>query len=301
MAVGPDGVAASSELLTVSADTPAPVGIGFDVFCPDCRYCLYSVRSPQCPECGYSLLEMHVEASSLPWLHRDVVGAARAFWVTVFAVVFATRRFCEQFARPMTSSDAEFFRRHCLAYPLAGCVVFYGCALVVVWRFDAASSASDITFLGAGSVPHLLIAFALGMASIWLLARTSCEGARRCIASARTKYRGPVDLESLADYSCAPLALLFPTMAVAGTVLALGPGPLRWWFAAGCILLAGSWCVWLLVVIRLLGRIIPGHRWTVVFITLRLAAVWMLCFAACLLAFPVVVLYTCAAGISIAL
>ena len=81
-----------------------------DLFCQECGYNLRGLFSDRCPECGYSLDAVRSEVSRLPWVYRADLGRRRAYWRTVWRVMFQHKRFCEEMARPVDYGDAQRFR-----------------------------------------------------------------------------------------------------------------------------------------------------------------------------------------------
>ena len=100
-----------------------------DIFCPGCSYNLRGSIGDRCPECGYSLAEMRSDVCRIPWVRRRELGRFRAYWRTVWMVTFGNRRFCEEYARPVSYADARTFRwvtlLHAYLPALLGTVLLY--------------------------------------------------------------------------------------------------------------------------------------------------------------------------------
>ena len=110
--------------------------IRHDLFCQECGYNLRGLISNRCPECGHSLEAMRCDTQRLPWVHRAELGRRRAYWRTVWMVMFRHKRFCEEVARPVDYVDAQRFRwvtvLHVYLPILAGTLLIY----TVAWPKD---------------------------------------------------------------------------------------------------------------------------------------------------------------------
>lgn len=102
-----------------------------DPFCPGCGYCLRGLTSALCPECGASVADVQAGASQIPWTRRRQIGYFRAFWRTVFQVLFHTQAFCRETARPVSYRDAVQFHLAAVAHAFTGELVATG-----VWMID---------------------------------------------------------------------------------------------------------------------------------------------------------------------
>ena len=103
-----------------------------DLFCQECGYNLRGLISDRCPECGYSLEALRSDVPRLPWVHRAELGRTRAYWQTVWMVMFRHKRFCEEVARPVDFAAAQRFRwvtvLHVYVPILIGTLLLYGLA-----------------------------------------------------------------------------------------------------------------------------------------------------------------------------
>ena len=84
--------------------------IQYDLFCQTCGYNLRGLTGDRCPECGRSLETIRATTSLIPWVYRKKLGQFRAYWRTVWLVMFRQRRFCDEMARPVSYADAQRFR-----------------------------------------------------------------------------------------------------------------------------------------------------------------------------------------------
>lgn len=97
--------------ITPSGDEPGELReIPFDLFCQWCGYNLRALTSDRCPECGRSLETVRSSIPLIPWVHRRRIGRFRAYWKTVWLVMFRQQLFCDEMARPVDYKDAQRFR-----------------------------------------------------------------------------------------------------------------------------------------------------------------------------------------------
>ncbi len=89
---------------------PSLPAIAEDLFCQKCGYNLRGLTGEICPECGSSLAGVRANVSQIPWVHRKDLGWWRAYWKTVFFVMFRQRHFAEEMARPVSYRDSQSFR-----------------------------------------------------------------------------------------------------------------------------------------------------------------------------------------------
>ncbi len=84
--------------------------IAQDLFCQRCGYNLRGLTGNRCPECGASLDGVRSLVSQIPWVYRKELGWWRAYWQTVWFVMFRQARFCDEMARPVSFLDSQRFR-----------------------------------------------------------------------------------------------------------------------------------------------------------------------------------------------
>ncbi len=73
--------------------------IELDIYCQKCGYNLRGLTAERCPECGRSLEGLRSPVSLIPWVHRREIGRLRAYWKTVWLVMFRQGQFCWEIAR----------------------------------------------------------------------------------------------------------------------------------------------------------------------------------------------------------
>ena len=81
-----------------------------DLLCPDCGYSLRGLTSERCPECGLDLDFIESDKPVIPWERRREIGRVRAYWQTVFQVMFHGKVFCRAMYRQVDYTSAQRFR-----------------------------------------------------------------------------------------------------------------------------------------------------------------------------------------------
>jgi hypothetical protein len=90
--------------------TPKRAAYADDLYCPECGYSLRGLTSDRCPECGLRLDFIESDTPLIPWERRRALGRLRAYWQTVWQVMFRTRIFCRAIYRRVSYRDAQLFR-----------------------------------------------------------------------------------------------------------------------------------------------------------------------------------------------
>ncbi len=128
---------------TAAAPTPQSTAIPDDLFCPQCGYNLRGLTSDRCPECGHSIEGVRPLTSGIPWVHRKQLGSFRAYWKTVWLVMFNQKRLCDEIAHPVSYADSQSFRWITILHaylPVLLVTVAYGmflpAILLVHWFLD---------------------------------------------------------------------------------------------------------------------------------------------------------------------
>jgi hypothetical protein len=109
-------------------------------FCPDCGYDLRGLTSDRCPECGLKIDDAAMAASPIPWVHRQRIGRARAFWRTLLVTTFRPRRLASAAAMPVDYRQAQRFRRWIIVLTSLPFVA----AILVARRFGATDAIGGI-------------------------------------------------------------------------------------------------------------------------------------------------------------
>ncbi len=80
------------------------------MLCPACAYDLRGLPAGTCPECGHAFDPAELSRSQIPWSYRKVIGLFRAYWRTVWLVMFRDRQFRHEISRPVSYRDARWFQ-----------------------------------------------------------------------------------------------------------------------------------------------------------------------------------------------
>lgn len=113
---------------TPESFSPLPEG----VYCPRCAFDLRAAAGARCPECGHDLGGLRSADCAIPWSHRARLGRVRAYFETMWMATFRHRRFCEEYARTASYTDARRFQFVTVALaflPIVAGVIF------VYWHF----------------------------------------------------------------------------------------------------------------------------------------------------------------------
>ncbi len=95
----------------ILTDPPAVNEIPGDLYCPKCGYNLRGLTSDKCPECGYDVTIVRRAESLLPWVNREKLGSLKAYWKTVWMVMFHAETLSLEICRPVSEPHARRFRR----------------------------------------------------------------------------------------------------------------------------------------------------------------------------------------------
>jgi hypothetical protein len=287
---GPSDIRAAGALGSAAQAGPDRDDAELDPLCPFCGYILRGIESPRCPECGNDIDYAALHEPQIPWVHRKRIGGLRAYWRTVWLVMFQPRRFAAEIGRPVRLRDAQLFRLSTLVRVylplLAGTIVFYLFEPLQRLSHTLANWAYNNTW--PVIVGHLclilFLAAASGLPSYFFHPKHSTpEHENRAIA--------------LSYYTVAPFAFL-PFCYVLGFFIywadtLLGGVSWNWLPAAWTLgLLAGVMAVWWYVALLKLAaqtRDSDSNHW--VRMAVALPALWGLTALALLVALPLVASY----------
>lgn len=192
------------ELATTNGELPAaptPGRYDDDLRCPDCDYALRGLTALNCPECGMDLGFVESEQSVIPWQRRRELGAVKAYWLTVWIMMFRWKIARQALYQPIDDRDASLFRGITIAIATAS-----------IWAMLWTVGAADIR----GETNESLGEFALGLlrwptiASIFIAIPIGLFLSTGMIGYAYDSKRHPekrrMRIAALCQYFCASLA-----------------------------------------------------------------------------------------------
>lgn len=243
--------------------------IAQDLFCQECGYNLRGLTSDRCPECGEGLGGIRETRPQIPWVYRRETGWLRAYWRTVYHVLFREKQFCEELCRPVSYRDAQSFRWVTVLHAALPAIMI---SVVLVVAPPTGPLLKELKEVFAAGWPLIVwnvslllwLAAATGLPSYFFHPRgVSVERQNRALA--------------LSYYACAPLAVT-PIAAA----LALGAAHVQ--HGRDTLLLAltvyggamvfGEFLVWWLMLGRLARRLLPEQRSRAMLVSLFVPVRW---------------------------
>jgi hypothetical protein len=210
-----------------------------DLFCPECGYSLRGLTSERCPECGLKLDFIESEVSLIPWERRREIGRVRAYWQTVFQVMFRNKVFCRALYRPVNYSAAQRFRWISVLHLYIAAVLSQG----VLHALHP-----DMLPGAAAEVGWSFIAYGWGCVLLTLLAFTGIPGYffhARSLPIERQNRAVALSYYGCASLALGPVALL--AAIVGASVWQTGRHEYLTWLIAALLTLAillWSWVSW---------------------------------------------------------
>jgi hypothetical protein len=271
--------------------TEALPPIDADIPCLKCGYNLRSLTGNHCPECGESLEPLRSLDPQIPWVHRERLGAFRAYWQTVFLVLRKRKRLCWEMVRPVSFADSQRFRWVAVLHVWVPIVL----ASLLVYCLEASAVTPgafgddvihDIVMAGWPLVTWCIAVF---------LALAAVTGLPSCFFHPRAL---PLEQQNravaLSYYACAPLAWApIPiAMAMAASVVYL-----RRPVVAACLggvalfLLAVLVVAWWGTLIELLWHVRRQRRGRAVLVAVMFLVLFFLLWMLFIYGLPLVVLY----------
>ncbi len=110
-AAGKRPLSTQNSALSTSSSVLGPESSVLDVFCQKCGYNLRGNESERCPECGAEADLDALSQPQIPWVYRKARGRFRAYWQTVWLVMFHPRRLHEEMSRDVSEDHSRKFRR----------------------------------------------------------------------------------------------------------------------------------------------------------------------------------------------
>lgn len=250
------------------------------LLCPDCGYDLRGLPEMRCPECGLSV-ESLIAEPGIPWVRRRKLGWFRAYWRTVWTVMFCHRRFAREVMRPVSCGDARRFRRLTIAHAYSPVLIWLG-ILWCVWPCEVEPA---IDYYGW---PLIVLLLACGLAFV---------AVATVIPSYFFRPRGlSIELQNrmvaLSYYACAPLAWS-PLLLIPGC-LALYAQVVKWddrfWFQIADVLVLLLFILFWLSAVGLTRHLLRRHVATLR-IAVALPVLWVLAAALILFILPAALAY----------
>ena len=234
-------------------DSPVPE----DLYCPDCGYNLRGLPMVRCPECGLSV-EALIAEPGIPWVRRHELGWFRAYWKTVWTVMFRSKRFAREILRPVSYADAQRFRWMTIVHAYMPLLASLGLG----YFFGPEEVAKFFDLVGPWTIWIVAVALAL-----FLIAATGVP------SYSFHPRRLPVELQNravaMSYYTSAALAWMFVSPLVSGIGLAV-EGAVGETVVLAVHLVAASvvlvlFGVWLADLRRLARRVLRArlHGWLV--------------------------------------
>ena len=284
----PEQPTSTNPAAVAPAAPPAADEIPGDLYCPQCGYNLRGLTSDKCPECGNDVAIVRGGESLLPWVNREKLGLIKAYWKTVWMVIFRSEQFSLEICRPVSEPHARSFRRVTILHAYLPTFL-----LTVLWAiadFDSFKATTD--FAGYG----FIAAIHLGIITCILLTTALPH---------YTLYHRDIPLVKrtratvIALYACAPLAWTFLVAIFAAIGVALTAlrgdefGPTL--DAAACFIAAVGLFVAILVALlmdlhRAVRRMFreSGPVW---WITFKLSVLWFFAGLVALIGIPLAYLF----------
>lgn len=267
--------------------------IGEDIYCLVCGYNLRGTPSDRCPECGDSLARLRSGVSQIPWTHRKAIGRVRAYWQTVWLVTFRHRRFCEDYARSVSYSDARRFQivTVLLAF-LPVPLVLLGSYLTdppMLWTPNSFPPSAFPPFQTSGptlsqqAYAEVWPACVLTMSFLaFLIAATGVPSYFFHPRAIGVKQQN--NAVAMSYYACAPLTLMLAVLVVlwmAITLVCLDKwlasawGISRLYWPSAVVAAGVLWLVYWRALYRLVGRIMPQLPRRALAIAIGVPAAWL--------------------------
>ena len=260
--------------------------ISQDLFCQTCGYNLRGLTGNRCPECGGSLDGVRSLIPRIPWGYRKELGWWRAYWRTVWFVMFRQARFCDEMARPVSFRDSQSFRWVTVLLvgipDLLPILAYY-----LTWKAQPFHNELESQLLAAGwplLIPYLcwllFLAAATGVPSYFFHPKDiPIEQQNRAIA--------------LSYYACGPLAfLIIPLLTFTAAMLTSSPRENI--VSLSFIVLTATLPVaavvpWWFDLIHLARRLVPQRPQRAVYLAVCVPVLWFFLALAFLLGIPFVV------------
>ncbi len=280
--------------LETNPDSPQPKGtqsqdtndaIDRDIFCQTCGYNLRGLTSNRCPECGSSFEHIRGGDPEIPWMYRRRLGWFRAYWKTVFFVMFKQARFADEMARPVSFKESQSFR---------WVTVFMAFVPVTILAIGGGVAAKvvDPSIASGWGIPTTLGLSVAGMVGLFLVFAGSTGVPSYFYHPKEVSILQQNRAIALSYYACGPMALLGIPAAILVTGIVIGfdntIGGIS--ILLGLTLPLGLLAAWWLDLIHLSRRLLPQRPGRAVGIAILVPMLWCFVTGLSLFAIPALVI-----------
>ncbi len=273
----------TSTAAPATAPAPRSDAIAQDIFCQDCGYNLRGLTSDRCPECGGSLDTIRAAASGIPWVYRHEIGRFRAYWKTVYLVMFRQGRFCDEMARPVDFDDCQRFRWVTILHVYIPILL-----ATIATYFFAPRRPFDDLLLDAAYWQVWPMAVMHACVLLFLAAGTGVPSYFFHPTSIPTRLQNRAI--ALSYYACGALAVTALPIAAWAVGLALGDSMLGMGLILfGVLAPLGQAIAWWLDLVHLMRRLLPQHGRRRLAVGLGVPVLWVASFFLILLGPPAAV------------
>jgi hypothetical protein len=116
--------------------------------CPRCGYDVRGLPEPRCPECGFDLRGVLANVPSIPWEHRQELGAVRAYLRTVWWSLRRPRKLAAAATAAVSWRDARAFRWRTTGLTVAALVITTVIEARAAYRAGGLDPAAGLVFAG---------------------------------------------------------------------------------------------------------------------------------------------------------
>ncbi len=217
-----------------------------DLHCLACGYSLRGIDSERCPECGAAIDREALAVPQIPWANRKATGSFRAYWRTVWLVLWRPARAAADVNRSVSYQDARRFQHITvmLAFIPLACSAIWGAWDTELFHVHGFSNGPLGWTLELGVIP-------VGLMSMWLFL-FAATGAPSYFFHPRSL---PPERQNraiaLSYYASAPLALTPILIAFAACIGALYGTTFRSGFLDEGVLIALVQALFILMVFSL--------------------------------------------------
>ena len=276
--------------LSTSPSVLSPESSVLDLFCQKCGYNLRGNESERCPECGAAADLDALSQPQIPWVYRKGRGVFRAYWQTVWLVMFHPRRLQEEMSRDVGEDHARKFRSVTFLHVVAPfAIVFNGLYFADIAVRARGFDALEILSVCGGSMAVLVC--------VWLFMWAISSIAGDFLRDDKISEEMQDCAVALSYYTCAPMlwmplvGLINVMVHITGKGLILGSiFEMAAILIAGCLPLALlAW--WVHSVLALARYALHLSPWEQVRFEATQIVLWLGIAVATLLVLPLAIFY----------